>query len=557
MADTSIDWSSWTKTRPLNVDALDQFNAMGVDPYTALVAGALCERFKFSSHGDQNIGHAFGALPVAAHTSVFGIRYPPRHIAPLLLRSDSGSSFLAICGVLCEYYPCDLVVGFFKVMASRSNLPFNMMPTTAQWTELIETCAGTLATSEFGTIITKYAQACEATISSDPVQVADWLLAINSKATQALSGDGPFLAAVSEWLFSRDFVIQTETSTDTVNQSKLIIHAKKPGQIPTAGRVHWNSVFRTCFGQAWRELDKETLTGIIAAASGMTHATLLQSGRNPKTFFLHHEIGIPQLAGYGVNETILAWFAELRPLGPGIPRFHKSHHYDGDQAHPYFDIGLKELEKKCSCSSCGDGSSVVCKVSLAETIVGLGLYVARMVVVPNLYPKVSGIQAFYRMLHENRLTIQKPDVSHCQYLIQGLVEDLPTPQKMLEVACTLFTGVTSPSLSGNIMSIRLYGFHIIITYLKFNPDDPPDSRPAASVQVCNGGFSFYDRFVRADRWDPGVANMSIEEAFENIKSRPKEMKQIVKMENDVKRVSAILLNQGLEAKAEEQGWMVF
>ena len=385
MAD--MDWKSWSKTRPFTIEALSIFNSIDVDPLTALIGGAICSRFKYSSHGDQNIANAFSSLQQPLGHPIFGLGYTPRHIVPLILRSDEGSSFLAICGVLCEYYKLDTVTAVFMRLVHKSDVPREMQPAKSQWRRLIKACAGVLATSPFGTVITQYAERCKATTSQNAVQIVDTLLSLNERKAIIVSEDGPFYAAVAEWLFGLKIAIETEKGhTGSANgEAQLTIRSKIP-ELPVAGRVHWDAVFRTCFGQAWKELDKDNLIAVIASSSGLTHTALMAMGRDPRTFFLTHEVGVESLTGHGVNETIIAWFEELRRLAPRIPRFYKAHDAGEDSMRKEFDASLKAFESSCKCSACGDGSATICKVSLAETVVGLGLYAST----PILIKPVSG-----------------------------------------------------------------------------------------------------------------------------------------------------------------------
>ena len=555
MAD--MDWTSWSKTKPLNIEALTIFNAADVDPSTALVGCAICQRFNFSSQGVQNIARAFGGLHgVSAHPSI-ALGYTSQHVVPLLLKSDDGSTFLAMCGALSEYYPLETVTAFFMLLAKDSGLPRTMQPAESQWTKLISICAGVLATSPFGTVITKYAENSQASISKAPAQILEWVLALNDRKTDTISGDTPILAAMADWLFGIRFSIQTEKDITggAEIQTQLTLKATA-AKLPTAGRVHWNNVFRTCFGQAWREMNKDTLTAVIACSSGIVHSSLLTSGKDPRTFFLRHEVGIGQLAGFGLNETIIAWFEELRRLAPGIPRYYKNTG-GPDAVHQDFDKQMETLEAECKCSTCGDGSASICKASLAQVTVGLGLFCARMVVVPNLYLKVDGIQEFYQRLHDTRMKQKEAHGSYSEWFTKFLAESLPTPFRMLEVACTLFTGTLPGTMPENQVSLARSGLYIMITYLKFNPDDSPESRPAASVQVQNGGFCYHGRFLQKNFWDTGPENIPMEEGFENFRVKPNEFKQAVKLQDQVTLITMVGNNETSKAKAQELGWDTF
>ena len=194
-------------------------------------------------------------------------------------------------------------------------------------------------------------------------------------------------------------------------------------------------------------------------------------------------------------------------------------------------------------------------MSLVWVIIGLGLYVARMVVIANLYLKVDGVQEYYRVVHHERIRRQKTQVGYSDWFIQGLTEDLPTPFKMLEVACILFTGTRPGPMPGSQVSLCRHGLVLIITFLKFNPEDDPQTRPGASVQVQNGGFSWYGRFLQKNFWDDGPAKRSMEDGFNDVRVRPKEVKQIVKLQDQVTYISLIPNEEDWKIKAEDQGGM--
>jgi hypothetical protein len=555
-----FDWGSWSKTRPYTIEALSRFNAIEVDPFTALLAGAISSQFRFSPHGDQNIGNAFAGLQTPQRHPVIGLGYTEAHIVPVLLRSNEGSNFLAICGALAEYYPTDTIASVFVALAKRANVPREMTPSKSQWFCLIDTCAGVLSASPFGILLAQTSRVHEATISTHAEEIADGLLMLNARTAGNLTGDAPFLSAIGQWLFDVRPIVETPRGRGPEDENKLQPTVKgqeaDPMGVPTAGRVQWDVVFRTCFGQAWLDLNKDTLAAIIGAASGMVHHYLTKSGRDPRTFFLQHEVGIKQMAGFGMNETIIAWFEELRRLAPNIVRFYRKEWDDtGEKMPKAYDKAVKSIENDCQCSTCGSGYSKICLVSLAECIVALGVFVARMVVVPNLYMKVNGVQQFYRGCYEDRKDRRKrPDYVASD--LTGLAEDLPTPFRMLEEACVLFTGSKPENMPRNQLSIARNGLYLLITYLKFNPDDAPESRPAASVQIETGGFSYHGRFLKHNFWDPGPSNIPIETGFDNVHKRAKEIVQIMKLEGQHTLISQVRRDPADEKKAEELGWDV-
>src|SRR5256714_8692117 len=331
----AIDWLAWSKTRfSVTVDDLSRYNLAGVDPYTVRIGQTLCEQFQISKEGQRNLAHAFGSLPESEYRGVIGMGYGPRHLVQTILKSDPGFVFLSICAVLCEYFSEDVVVGVFLELMKQSRIPPDMAPADFQWKRLVEVCYGILATSPFGVIINGFTEYGKAGAHVDGQAIAQSLKTMNNLATGreksasiSAGADVPWFAAVAQWLFDLKFVISGQDSQQLfispgiqeAAEAQLVFQVYRsstntsqetgPSGTPavTGGRVVWETLFRSCFGSAFQQLDKDILACTIANTSAMVHGTIVKDQHaDSRIFFLQQASDVPGLDGLGRHETIVA-----------------------------------------------------------------------------------------------------------------------------------------------------------------------------------------------------------------------------------------------------------
>ena len=583
----AIDWIAWSKTRfSITVDDLSRYNLANVDPYTVRIAQTLCEQFKISKEGQRNLAHAFGSLPESEYRGILGMGYGPRHLVQTILKSDPGFVFLSICGVLCEYFSEDVVVGVFMELMKQSRIPPDMAPADFQWKRLVEVCYGVLATSPFGVIVNGFTEHGKAGAHADGQTVAQSLKTMNNLATgreksaSILAGaDVPWFAAVAQWLFDLRFVIIGQDSQQRfispgireADEAQLVFRVDRsntntsqetaPSGTPavTGGRVVWETLFRSCFGSAFQHLDKDILACTVANTSAMIHGTIVRDQHaDSRIFFLQQASDVPGLGGHGLNETIMAWFPELRRLSSHIEKWAW---LPWEEARNKFDENMKILESTCTCSTCGGASTTpaeICKLSMVEVIVSLGLFIARMIIIPQLYPKRSGILSFYKRHHAGRLAHKPARAPRASDdFIKTFAAALPTPFQMIHTACILFSGSAplDQSESPACVTITHAGLCMAMTTLKALTDDP-NITPKASVLVSTGNYQYQGRLISLGIADEGIIGLGYSELFELSRTKPKAIRQIAKLRGETLLMSLIMLNQGQEADAEARGWLL-
>ena len=289
----------------------------------------------------------------------------------------------------------------------------------------------------------------------------------------------------------------------------------------------------------------------------MVHGTIVRDQHSDsRIYFLQQASDVPGLGGHGLNETIMAWFPELHRLSPRIEKWAP---LPWEEARNKFDENMKILESTCTCSTCGSGSTTpaeICKLSMVEVIVSLGLFVARMIVVPQLYPKRSGVLSFYRRHHAERLA-HKPKRSPraSEDFIKTFAAALPTPFEMIHAACILFSNSAPFDKSENLacLTITHAGLCMAMTSLKALTDDP-DISSKASVLISSGNTQFHGRLVPLGISDEGIIGLGHSELSELVRTKPGAVRQIAKLKGETLLLSMIMLGQ--EANAEAKGWLM-
>ena len=226
------------------------------------------------------------------------------------------------------------------------------------------------------------------------------------------------------------------------------------------------------------------------------------------------------------------------------------------------------LDSSCMCDNCGNASSTsqaLCKHTMVEVVMALGLLIARTVVIPNLFPKRAGVLMFYQRLHSGRTAYKGKLSSEAEGFMKDLSALLPTPRTMIEDMCLLFTGSVPKEIKDTTLSITHEG--ISVSVLAWNPNsgirDPSTEesliRQRAGVGVWAGSLHLHGRTFNHGYWVPAFGDdtdLSITESFEILRTRPSEVKQIVKPKMADLLFSYIRVGKEQEERASGLGWLV-
>ncbi|KAJ9610765.1 hypothetical protein H2200_005542 [Cladophialophora chaetospira] len=623
------DWSSLLKaSHSFTTEQLQHFNAAGVDPYLVQFAQVLGSHFTIPQQGLRNLANAFSSLPQAEfYGQRMGIGFSDRHIAKVLAESDGGFAFLSIIGCLGEYVSEDLVVAVIlklvRVLAS-AGLPEGFEPSDFQWKRLVHLCHGVLATSPFGPLITKDVKGTEATdehVGSS--QIVKALLDMNTAASRKSTNvsldhagaDALFFAAVAEYLFDLEVVVldadgKDEAGRDATNAQCVIRSgqplpdedpfdlstlgtalpdisdsrgsghvwkARTPADFPrikspvTGGRVTWNNLFRCCFGQTFTDIEPALIADFTGGAASLLASSLQYGNTKSQEFFLPHASTVRGLSGFGLVETVTSWFPELRKMAPQMG---KAARQPFQPARDRMDEVSRILESRCKCGVCGNASASsteFCSHSVVEVIMELGLYIARAVVIPNLYPKRSGVLAFYERLHAGRMLYRSQEAPATEAFMQGFIAAFPTPRNMIETMCMLFTGSVPMNTKESTLAITHEGITVSLTAWasKSGVPDPENEhvliRQRAGVNVSSGTSHLYGRICNQAYWVPAfkavesndqAPPLTFSESIEMLRTKPKELKQIVKPRMGGLMFSYIRVDKHEEDQATKLGWVV-
>lgn len=340
------DWPSSSKAQPLTSDDLRRFSSADLDPYTVELAKVLCERFRFSQLGQRNLSDTLSSLWGQNHLHEnfeqgFGVHHPVHTI----VKSSSGFTLAALTRALAEYFDEDFVVQFFMVLAIRSAVRHPSRPLEQQWRRLERVMSGVLVMSSFGVVLSTFEDVCSFAYSSnpDPEKVLtglDQMSALVSHREEAASLSlGPemvWLASAAQWLFSLRMCIWAADSRElyqsagvhSFNEASLVLHvlntsvssrttltgwssSSPTNCVISGGRVAFEGLFRSCFGNAFTDIDKDVFAAYISCTSSVIHH-LLSSKPGSADFFLSHASAQEGHQTQGLADTIIAWFPEVR-----------------------------------------------------------------------------------------------------------------------------------------------------------------------------------------------------------------------------------------------------
>ena len=422
-----IDWSLLGKTRPLHFDDLRKFSSADLDPYTVQLAQALCEPFALSSAGLRNVSSVLSPLTEGTyHRDTFNFGFGAYHPLRVILKSDSGFVLLAIVGSLSEYYSENFIVEFFRLLAKKRKVPETLVPIESQWRRMVSALYGVLAASDLGKVLATFEQSCPANTEAPKAEtILEALDKMSSLArhkgtsVELFAGpDAVWIASAASWLYDLKYHIKTEddhsiykgpnvdqpqdakitiitssSSAQTVEASQLhrdleSLHMSKKTET-TGGRVQFSDMFRHCFPDPFTDLERNTVAKYLRCASQILDDSLKSQGIDPRDVFLSQTSDKTGAPTHDLVKTLTAWFPEVHFMMDRAKQ--PKGQLDLEDARKLFDEQVDLLQKQCICPFCrgetNSSSSEICKISLVETIVLLGLNIAQMVVTPKTLPK--------------------------------------------------------------------------------------------------------------------------------------------------------------------------
>lgn len=221
------------------VGMLSRYAAGRVNTHTVLVAEAMGMTFRMGKNGRSSLEKAFSKLSsVSTLNGSLYIGFGIEDFTREMIKSEAGAMLVGLCAALKECYTDDVAIEVMLEYARQTKADGQWMPSNMEWRNLLDACAGCLATSNFALraehlmqlakgeqrILTfgaegrKKQRGC-----STPKSIADALSALamlsNGRMEYvSLTGgpDGGWLAAVAEWFLDLKVKIVDDSSLEVL-----------------------------------------------------------------------------------------------------------------------------------------------------------------------------------------------------------------------------------------------------------------------------------------------------------------------------------------------------
>ena len=507
-----VDLSTFGKIRPLTIEDLKRYSAADLDPHTVQVGQLLCRDIHFSSSGQRNLANAFDALPTnLTNRPVFEIGFGQLHVIHSILKSDEGFRLASVVGALAEYFTGSVIVELFLQLANTSGLPIEWRPLEHQWKRMVQTLYGVMAVSSIGTVFSNIEDACQMSHDFDAEvnvkQLLENFLQLNSlkntgRRKLRAGGEAIWLAAVAEWLFGlRTAIISgsgspvyLSQSTRTEEEADVVIVLVRPGvddhlqQLSLSekvlgarpirgGRVTYERLFRSCFGDAFTSISEDLLAALVYSASSLVRHRLDEE-RPDWEYDILSQSSLGSEKSVGLADTLTAWFPELHRLSP---RFRKYAKQTYDESAATFDKTYHEIRRNCRCPYCiggglekdeEDPTPEKCSIAVAEFVVRISFVLVRLFVAPKLLPKRQGIIAFHRRYYQaTPAAKRRADLaaeSPSKLFTPDVAKLFGSSVDVIKSAALIFANAISPDIESEtrLMGVTYSGLTILSTGAK-------------------------------------------------------------------------------------------
>ncbi|MCJ1249457.1 hypothetical protein MMC30_006681 [Trapelia coarctata] len=158
MQQGQVDWVQLSKLGvSTTVSTLARLSFANVDPFTCSVAQAISSQFKLSHQGQLRLSEALEFLKCFSSLGkVMWYGFGVKHVVHVLAQTTQGMTVIALCAGLSEVMSTEMAAIILDELARAYGAPEGLRPSLLQWGDLICTCAGTLASTNFGIIAEKF-----------------------------------------------------------------------------------------------------------------------------------------------------------------------------------------------------------------------------------------------------------------------------------------------------------------------------------------------------------------------------------------------------------------
>ncbi|KAL4933774.1 uncharacterized protein BDV17DRAFT_250478 [Aspergillus undulatus] len=414
----TVDWTQLAKSSlTLSLEVLSRLNQAGVESFTLAVGQAVFSPFLIPPDVQRKIQFVLGSLrPFSSYGNILWFGFGIKHVVRLLVESEQGVACVALCGGLSVSYDKFYCAQVLRSMTEFQSTPSHLRPSISQWSNLINVCSGTLATSDFPNIVEGF---CRLWHDKDldyrrrrgatpPTALAEALTVLSAvsggalhSATFAGGPDCAWVAALAEWVLCLTVeVLDAETGQclyqklgDARNetprvrilrtfdvQSSMIQIKDKTCFLPTGADI----LRRSEGGERCFSGGRSTWDSILADSFPAGPLNLLFSPEAAPAFssILHHAAEKMD-SEIGDAKKFLARLPELKPI--------LTH---GPSENQTVEEAVKVLRRVCFCASCGGPPrpGETCIPELAKTILEYLWLLSHLNLHENILPSPSGLR---------------------------------------------------------------------------------------------------------------------------------------------------------------------
>ena len=415
----TIDWTSLARTSlNASVDVLARISAFNVDPYTIIVGRVIVGSLRCSSLGLERFNDAVRqSKGLASYRNVLWFGFGIKHIVHVLSATEEGEACAALLACLSECYSVSHVATILVEMTKIVRMKQSTLtpPSLQQWRDLVDSCAGLVAKSNFA-IHAEHLMSLDgnSTLTRDHSVEHNKVLKNRGVASaaaigEALSGlvdlsqgtlhqitliggaDAAVIGAIGEWLIglhveirsaSNNTLLFTNYGDDATPQLLIFLKDRnsetsegdlrcvgKVYMLPTAfdlvtgsavssmilgGRLPYDAVFDRTFGKDFKRLllQKQAFGRAMGSAARIYHAIVKAEENVPDRWLQDCTIYFPESYGLAYVNFSCYKFPELEGLIGDMTT--ASRVLSLGDAIQQFETQMATLQAGCGCQGCDD-----------------------------------------------------------------------------------------------------------------------------------------------------------------------------------------------------------
>ncbi|KAL3460885.1 hypothetical protein BJX64DRAFT_289823 [Aspergillus heterothallicus] len=151
----TVDWTQLAKSSvTLSLEILSRLSQSGVEPLTLAVGQTIFSGFLLPPSTQHKIHTALERLkPLSSYSNALWFGFGIKHVVRSLVESEQGIACVVICAGLSVSYDRFYCAQVLRSMAQIQSAPGHLSPSIPQWSSLIDTCSGTLLSTDFPNLV--------------------------------------------------------------------------------------------------------------------------------------------------------------------------------------------------------------------------------------------------------------------------------------------------------------------------------------------------------------------------------------------------------------------